>query len=598
MEVSGSLLARLNTPTVAFTAITDNVDNFVEPEPSWNNSCLNPRNRVEIISPPKTSTWRIDGSARFGTQLFAIPTMFLPTLQPLRIDTYIPEHSQNPAHLNECLDSADAVMLRDERVAHLGISCHIARALDYWSSRQANFEAAFKNLPFGSRVVVKNIHQEVEKMDIVIHSDYDFERQLLSLKALRSMWELAEDQMPEILDLSALELRQQPHESISLVQIPKHRGSELMVFKSVTDDLKHMYHELKIRLALPPHENIAGRPLYIVTKKCLFGGKKGVCGFVMEYHPLGSLRSVLPTRQMKKTLTLQNQFKWALQIVSSLIHLNDSAKIFYPDLRPENLLLDKDNNIVVVDFEQRGGWHPCGPPEVCYLKYLQTLCTPTTTPATHPAAKYETLLLEHASPELLRSTRSKSYNNPEQGYALPWLVLDNQERESGQVYMLGLLLWCIFEGRNEVANDIFTSLPYQTDQEFPEFVHSPPVMRACIRECTFGAPQWEGRWPLGTYREGTRIYSRARGTSIARGKETDMAREVFEANQEWWKGQARRMEEYIDFRRSKKQLVDDGSEKGRIRELVDPSGSTSRPNLRQVEEMLKRARAESLEVEI
>jgi hypothetical protein len=132
------------------------------------------------------------------------------------------------------------------------------------------------------------------------------------------------------------------------------------------------------------------------------------------------------------------------------------------------------------------------------------------------------------STTLLRSTRSKRYDNPEQGYALPWLLLDAPERESGQVYTLGLLLWCIFEGQNEVANDIFTALPYQTDQEFPQFLHTPMAMRACICECTFGAPQWEHRWPLGAYREGTRVYSRATRVGRASGEETDMAREVFE----------------------------------------------------------------------
>jgi hypothetical protein len=76
-----------------------------------------------------------------------------------------------------------------------------------------------------------------------------------------------------------------------------------------------------------------------------------------------------------------------------------------------------------------------------------------------------------------------------------------------------------------------------------------------------------------------------------------MAREVFEANQEWWKGQVRRMEEYMDFRRSRKLLADNGSQEGRIRELVDPSGSTRRPTLLQVEEMLKRARNESVVTE-
>jgi hypothetical protein len=598
MELTGPLFRRLNNPLQAFaTATEDAALDAAELNTKWNDSHLNPKNRVDHLPSPAALKWRMDGSARLGTRFFTIPTFLLSHLTPLRIDTYVPEQSEYPAWLGQSLGATDAFRVRDERVAYSGISIHILHALDVWSSRQPGFEAMYKSLPFGSRIVINNIHKDVKKMDIAVHADYEIERQMLSLKALQTMWNLPEEIVPKVIDLSELKLQKQLHESISLVQIPKLHGSELLAFKSLTDDLKYIYHELKVRLTLPPHANITDRPLYIITRQCLFGGKKGVCGFVMRHYSVGSLKSALPERRISMTLSLRDQLRWSLQITSALLHLNTRANRFFPDLRPENILIDDDNDLAVTDFEQRGGWHPWGPPEICYLKYLQSLSTSAVESASPLEVKYQTMLLEHASPELLRSTHLKRYENPDQGYALPWLLLDSAERESAQVYMLGLLLWCIFEGQAEAAPDVVADIPQAKGLEFPEFRQTPPSVRKCIEECTHGAPQWEQRWHLGYYREGTTIYAKPRKTEADYDEENGTARDVLETNREWWGEQVDRMERYMEFQRAKKHLLRDDAGVERIPVLVDPSSSTKRPSLKWVEQMLKQAQDQLLEGE-
>src|ERR1700733_4365745 len=130
MEVSASLLARLNTPVIAFTDLSKVVEEFVEPTISWDKSPLNPKNLVDSLRYHENTNWRIDGSDRFGTRLLTIPTLFLPSLNPLRIDTYIPEQSQHAASLSQSLNSHDAVILRDSRGARLALSLHIIHEVE------------------------------------------------------------------------------------------------------------------------------------------------------------------------------------------------------------------------------------------------------------------------------------------------------------------------------------------------------------------------------------------------------------------------------------------------------------------------------------
>lgn len=111
---------------------------------------------------------------------------------------------------------------------------------------------------------------------------------------------------------------------------------------------------------MPPHSNIIPPPHYIVTTKSAFGGKQGVCGIILEYHFQGTLREILMSRTLAKTLDLKGQLSWTRQIVSALIHINDKTNTIYSNLKPDNLLMVQTSSTsreltpTFVDFEQRG----------------------------------------------------------------------------------------------------------------------------------------------------------------------------------------------------------------------------------------------------
>ena len=120
-----------------------------------------------------------------------------------------------------------------------------------------------------------------------------------------------------------------------------------------------MYSELNILLSMDPHPNIVSRLLYLVGKKCRLGSNVGICEFILEYHPLGNARDEV------------DQFRWARQITSALIHIRDGPSGFYSNLKLDNILLAcRKNNLdaILIDFEQCSGSYAWSPPEINYLE--------------------------------------------------------------------------------------------------------------------------------------------------------------------------------------------------------------------------------------
>ena len=71
------------------------------------------------------------------------------------------------------------------------------------------------------------------------------------------------------------------------------------------------------------------------------------------------------------------QIKWVKQIASALLHLRYACRTFYSDLRPDNVLLNctesgvLEEDIVLIDFEQRGNWYEWCAPEIRYRMYVE-----------------------------------------------------------------------------------------------------------------------------------------------------------------------------------------------------------------------------------
>jgi hypothetical protein len=506
----------------------------------WDDSDLNPKNRIDSLDDLPNSRWRIDGCTGLGTQFYTVP-LFLLDSATSRIDTFIPPQSQHSPKLRELLGLDHAFSWRDNRVTHLAISRHIVRALDYWSRRVPDFEETYKNLPFGSRIVFETLEKDVRKISIKFAPIYTLERQLKSVKTLHEFWDDSKPAKawPGTIDISKLTLQRHLHDSISLVTVQEPQGPRQMILKALTSQPKYLYHELKVLLALPPHPNIISRPQHLVTKRCRFGNKIAVVGFTLEYHPQETTRDLIPFRLLHSRIYLEDQLKWSIQLVSALIHINKNG-LFYPDLRLDNILMSNSGDLVMVDFEQRGCWCTFSAPEVNYLEYIHTLAKDENIPLSIKQ-EYQEKFARFAPGVRVPP---EDYDNPG-AYCVQWLPLSQDERESAQVFMLGRVLWCIFEGVSAPEVAIWQYCKYESLLQFPEYKATPKEIRDLIDSCTKSVKEGIAKVKRGVTRDGSRLV-------IVGGGGTESVEEVQTVAKTWWKKELKRAEDFLEQREKRR----------------------------------------------
>ncbi|KXX80135.1 Ribosomal protein S6 kinase alpha-5 [Madurella mycetomatis] len=536
---------------------------------SWAESQLNPKNRIDSLDPPLNPLWRIDGCAGLGTQYYAVP-LFLGHVVPMRFDVFIPEEAGASPLLRHLLDLDTAFHTRDAtRLRRLGISRHILRTLQAWTLGTGGVDdtsvaSMYKNLPFGSRIVFENLDANVRNIKVTIAPTHYVEKQLLGLAKLDGSLGLPPETLPEAIDISRLSIVQQLHDSVCVVhkrtneaddaadQRSKHAASRLWILKALTSNTKYLYTELRNLLQMEPHPHVISRPEYLVTKYCRFGGKTAVVGFLLPYHAKGSLRDTLPLLRMQNRLTLEMQMRWATQLASGMLHVRERGRIFYPDLRLDNIVVSAAGDVVMVDFEQRGVWCEFAAPEVNALEYARILASDESidgdsdhegVPAIPRATReHFAAILSRLLPDWEALQASEEYAPLPHGYAnynIPWLCMDETEQEAAEVYMLGRVLWCIFEGQSAPQRAaVWQSYPREPDIEFPQFVRTPTALRDLIDRCTRGRRQGLSSLVI---RRGSKLVLLGREG----GGSPD---EVVAAAREWWRNEVAAAERFLEMR--------------------------------------------------
>lgn len=483
MELSQQSIHDVIHPTAAFSEPPAAPDGPIldrDDTPDWHDSLLNPKNRIDSLAPLAHPLWRIDGCTSFGSQFFAVPLSF-DNPSPMRIDVFIPEPAKLSPVLKEVLDvDVSFHTTSASRIAVLGITRHILRILQHWTSQQEDPARFFASVPFGSRIVFDNLPVNVADARITVAQTHYLERQLLSIPSLERYWG-DNVQLPPTVDISEVSYVSQLHDSVCLVKI---RGVT-WIFKALTSYTKYLYHELRQLLVIDPHPNIVARPVHLVTKKCSFGSKVAVLGFTLEYHTHGSLRDLIPFLRLHNMISLADETKWAIQLSSALVHLRGTCNVFYPDLRLDNIVLSSSRDVVMVDFEQRGVWCEFAAPEVNALEYVRLLAIDEEIPV-DVKKKYADSLTEML-PGWEAMGEGEEYVWPCKGYNVPWACLTPTEQEACEVYMLGRVLWCIFEGNSAPQRAaVWLSYRWEPKVEFPGYTRTPKRIRELIDRCTQG----------------------------------------------------------------------------------------------------------------
>ncbi|OAQ84063.1 Tyrosine-protein kinase, active site protein [Purpureocillium lilacinum] len=568
MELSQQSIHDVIHPTAAFSDVAANVAAAPTGPPlhvSWLQSSLNPKNRIDSLDVPARPLWRIDGCTAFGTQIYAVP-LFFDTIRPYRVDVFIPEPATVPQDLRKTLDLDVTFYVRDgSRIAQLGITRHVLRVLQHWTKTLKTPSDIYKDLPFGSRIVLHNLPKNVAEARISVAPTHYLERQLLSASALQEFWGDGLH-LPATVDLEDVEYLSQLHDSVCLVKI----DGRTWIFKALTSYTKYLYHELRQLLAMPPHPNVIARPVHLVTKRCSFGNKVAAVGFTVENHVHGSLRDLIPFLQVHGKVSLDDKIKWSVQLASALVHLRETAGIFYPDLRLDNIVLSKSWDAVMIDFEQRGVWCEFAAPEVNAIEYIRLLAVDEDIDP-DIQAKYSAML-DELLPGWEDMGEGEEYMWPSKGYNVPWSCLSQREQEACEVYMLGRVLWCIFEASSAPQRAaVWLSYRWEPLVEFPGYTTTPQPIRDLIDRCTRGRQPGLTKYIV---RERDRLVMRELENT---GRST--ARQVQETARDWWAAEIEASETWLRARA-------EGMAKGDWSENY-----YDRPSLREVYQALEGFRA-------
>ena len=502
---------------------------------SWHASLLNPKNRIDSLEIPSQPLWQMDGCTGFGGQYYATP-LFVDSMPPLRMDVFIPEPSKLPFPIREMLDAGFTFHTRDkDRIARLGLTVHVLRILRHWVSGMEEPHRIYENVPFGSKIVLKNLPVNIAEAEVVIAPAHDLERQLLPPSTLQSFWGSDIPHYPPAVDISKLVYLSQLHDSVCLVRIE----DKIWIFKALTSHSKYLYHELRQLLRIPPHPNIVAQPAHLVTKRCSFGNKTAVVGFTLEFHKHGSLRDLIPFLQLHDQINLTDKTRWATQLSSALCHLRESTGMFYPDLRMDNIVLSESGDVVMVDFEQRGVWCEFAAPEVNAIEYVRLLAVDEEI-REEISSKYSRIL----SSLLLGwedMIEGEGYRWPTDGYNIPWTCLTPTEQEACEVYMLGRVLWCIFEAKSAPQRAAaWLSYRWEPVVEFPGYTRTPEPIRDLIDRCTRGRQPGLSKFIV---REKNQLVLRTlEGTGLSK------AEQVQETARQWWAKEIKASEEWLQQR--------------------------------------------------
>jgi serine/threonine protein kinase len=122
--------------------------------------------------------------------------------------------------------------------------------------------------------------------------------------------------------------------------------------------IKHMiktwHHANNVISSMPPHPNILPPPTTFVTiQDPKGGGTPVVCGCLYPFFSKGDVRArIEASNKTGVRIPLGLKARWCAQMAAAIKHTHLIAHSYHMDIKPGNFLIDDDENLILIDWEQ------------------------------------------------------------------------------------------------------------------------------------------------------------------------------------------------------------------------------------------------------
>ncbi|KAJ0315571.1 hypothetical protein Brms1b_006024 [Colletotrichum noveboracense] len=218
------------------------------------------------------------------------------------------------------------------------------------------------------------------------------------------------------------------------------------VFKGVNFDVaghdfrehveKTLLHEIRTLCTLPPHPNIMPRPRILVVVPD--GDVDRICGFLQPVMARDSVdEQVLRANKANTRLPLGLRAKWCYQMALAIQHTHQVAGSYHMDLKPGNMLVDGDDNVRLIDWEQSGVSMFTHPPEVTIDQEAEESAVLKNATKNKPRIIY--------TPHEGAPRKNQKWGFPDWNVFPEWKRTCPRAAELAEVFSLGRTMWMLLE---------------------------------------------------------------------------------------------------------------------------------------------------------
>ena len=248
------------------------------------------------------------------------------------------------------------------------------------------------------------------------------------------------------------------------------KGVDFGTFLESPTDFKHQkdvcYHEIRTILSLPPHPNIITPSNIFVTASKIHDDQQAcLCGALYPFMSQGTLDDqVENSKATGAQIPLMRKARWCFQMAAAIAHTHFAARTFHMDIKPANFLLDGEQNLILIDWEQSGAPSYTLAPEADGSWDVREVVVGSSSPRTTDYGTTNLVYEKYDGPD----RENLAWGWPKWNVFPLWRDSYPRALHAAEVFSLGRTMWMLLnevtQGEVEERDKIFVSWSQSADE--------------------------------------------------------------------------------------------------------------------------------------